>query len=101
MKGSLLTNSGEALRLVALSGQGLFLAPIFIAAEDLRAGRLVSVLDAYLPVEFAINAVYPHRHQLSAKVRSFIDLAAERFLEQQRWLSQTVAPQSGGDGLGL
>ena len=91
VKGSLVTNSAEALRHVALAGQGLFLAPIFVAAEDLEAGRLVRLLEGYLPVEFAINAVYPQGHHLSAKVRRFIDLAAERFLDHQRWMSRTVA----------
>jgi len=28
------------------------------------------------PVEFAMNAVYPHRHHLSAKMRGFIDLGS-------------------------
>jgi DNA-binding transcriptional LysR family regulator len=35
VSGNLLTNSAEVLRRVALGGQGLFLAPTFIAAEDL------------------------------------------------------------------
>ena len=84
--GNLLTNSGETLRIVALSGQGLFLAPSFVAAEDLRAGRLIRILEDYKPVEFAINAVYPHRRHLSAKVRCFIDLLAQRFAEHRQWL---------------
>ena len=84
--GNLLSSSAETLRHVALDGQGLFLAPSFIAAEDLEAGRLVRILDDYESVEFAINAIYPHRHFLSAKVRSFIDLAAERFAAHREWM---------------
>lgn len=84
--GNLLTNSAETLRTVALSGQGLFLAPSFVAAEDLRAGRLIRVLEDYDPVEFVINAVYPHRRHLSAKVRCFIDLLAQRLAEHRKWL---------------
>lgn len=89
--GNLVTNSGEALRTVTLNGQGVFLAPSFIVAEDIAAGRLVRILDAYRPVEFAINAIYPHRHHISSKVRCFIDLAAERFLEHRKWLNPEVA----------
>jgi DNA-binding transcriptional LysR family regulator len=63
VRGNLVTNSAEALRLLALSGRGLFLAPIFVAVDDLEAGRLVRLLDGYAPVEFAINAVYPHRQR--------------------------------------
>ena len=81
--GNLVSNSAETLRLVALRGQGLFLAPSFIVAEDLRSGRLLSLLANYRPVEFAINAVYPHRHRLSAKVRAFLDLLAERIMTHQ------------------
>lgn len=81
VRGRLLTNSAEALRATALRGQGLFLAPTFIVGHDLNEGRLVAVLKDYRPVEFAFNAVYPHRHHLSAKVRSFIDLLAERLAE--------------------
>ena len=68
------------------AGQGLFLAPSFVVAEDLRAERLVPLLGAYRPVEFAINAVYPHRHQLSAKVRAFIDLLAQRMAAHRAWM---------------
>jgi DNA-binding transcriptional LysR family regulator len=87
VKGNLVSNSGETLRIVACRGQGLFLAPSFIVREDLEVGRLVSVLDGYTPVEFAINAVYPHRHHLSSKVRSFIDLLVERFAEHRSWMN--------------
>jgi DNA-binding transcriptional LysR family regulator len=84
--GNLLTNSAETLRAVALDGQGLFLAPSFVVADDLRDDGLVGILEDHRPVEFAINAVYPHRHHLSAKVRSFIDLLAARFAEHRKWL---------------
>jgi DNA-binding transcriptional LysR family regulator len=86
--GNLVTNSAEALRLLALSGRGLFLAPIFVAVDDLEAGRLVRLLEGYAPVEFAINAVYPHRQHLSAKVRTFIDLVVARFAEHRRWMGR-------------
>ena len=83
--GNLLTNSAETLRRVGLSGLGLFLAPSFFVADDLRDGRLVSLLEEHRPVEFAINAIYPHRRHLSAKVRCFIDLAAARLAKRADW----------------
>jgi DNA-binding transcriptional LysR family regulator len=86
VSGNLLTNSANTLQHLALNGQGLFLAPSFVVADELRTGRLVRLLEDYLPVEFAINATYPHRHHLSTKVRSFIDLLAERFVEHRRWM---------------
>jgi DNA-binding transcriptional LysR family regulator len=42
-------------------------------------------MSDYRPVEFAINAIYPHKHHLSTKVRRFIDLLAERFAAHRAW----------------
>ena len=45
------------------------------------------LLPEYRPVELAMNAVYPHRHHLSAKVRIFIDLLAQHSAEQQKLIN--------------
>jgi DNA-binding transcriptional LysR family regulator len=87
VRGTLVTNSAETLRLMTLAGQGIMLAPTFLAAEDLGAGRLVRLLPQHRAVEFAINAIYPSRHHLSTKVRSFIELLAERFSAHRQWMS--------------
>jgi DNA-binding transcriptional LysR family regulator len=86
--GTLRTNSAEALRIAAIEGIGIFLAPSFLVTEDLGAGRVVPLLDGYKPVAFAINAIYPTRHQVTAKVRAFLDLAVERFQERREWIRQ-------------
>ena len=85
--GNIVTNSAEMLRYLALSGSGVFLAPTFVVADDLASSGLVRLIPNHTPVEFAINAIYPHRHNLSTKVRSFIDLLAERFADHQKWMS--------------
>jgi DNA-binding transcriptional LysR family regulator len=90
VSGNLFTTSAEMLRIAALSGRGVFLAPGFVIAEDLEAGRLVPILTEYRPIEFAIHAIYPHRHHLSAKVRGFIDLLAERVAEFRQWLDPPI-----------
>jgi len=87
VSGNLLTNSGETMRLVALSGEGVLLLPSFIVLEDLRAGALRQLLPTYRPVEFAINAIYPHRDHLPTKVRIFIDLLALHFARHREWLN--------------
>jgi DNA-binding transcriptional LysR family regulator len=86
VSGNVVSNSGDTLRHLALNGHGLFLAPTFLIADDIRGGRLVRLLEDYLPVEFAISAIYPHRHHLSTKVRSFIDFVAERFAAHSKWM---------------
>jgi len=87
VSGNLVTNNGEAMRTMALSGAGLMLAPSFLGAEDMEAGRLIPVMTDYRPVEFTINAIYPNRHHVANKVRAFLDLAAERIVDQRKWLN--------------
>jgi DNA-binding transcriptional LysR family regulator len=84
VSGNLISNSGDTLRMAALHGIGILLAPGFLIANDLESGRLVRLLPEYRPVELAMNAVYPHRHHLSAKVRSFIDLLVHHSAEHQK-----------------
>jgi DNA-binding transcriptional LysR family regulator len=87
VSGNLLTNSGETLRLAALEGVGISLAAGFLVHDDLESGRLIRLLPEYRPVEMSMNAVYPHRHHLSAKVRTFIDLLVHRSAEQQKLIN--------------
>ena len=63
------------------------LAPGFLLHDDLESGRLVRLLPEYRPVEFSMNAVYPHRHYLSAKVRTFIDRLAYHAAEKQKLIN--------------
>jgi DNA-binding transcriptional LysR family regulator len=96
--GNLQANSDNALRLAAVHGQGLALAPSFLLIDEIKAGRLVPVLGGFLQTEHAINAIYPHRHHLSAKVRSFIDLLAKHFHDDPGWADAShsrVAPKLG------
>ena len=85
--GRLVSNSGETLRIAALHGVGVCLAAGFLVHDDLEAGRLVRLLPEYRPVELSMNAVYPHRHHLSAKVRTFIDMLANHSAEQQKLIN--------------
>ena len=87
ISGNLLTNSGETLRVAVLQGAGIWLVAGFLVHDDLEAGRLVRLLPEYRPVEFAMNAVYPHRHHLSAKVRTFIDLLVHHSAEHQKLIN--------------
>ena len=87
VSGNLLTNSGETLRLAALEGAGISLAAGFLVHDDLETGQLVRLLPEYRTVEFSMNAVYPHRHHLSAKVRTFIDLLVHHAVEQQKLIN--------------
>jgi DNA-binding transcriptional LysR family regulator len=87
VSGNLVSNSGETLRLATLAGVGIWLAAGFLVRDHLESGELVRLLPEYRPVEFSMNAIYPHRHHLSAKVRTFIDLLARHSAEQQKQIN--------------
>jgi len=77
--GNLRANSANALRSAAVHGQGLVMLPTFLVAEDLRSGRLKRVLGDFSQADHVVSAIYPHRHQISATVRSFLDLLIRHF----------------------
>ncbi len=80
MRGTLTVNNGDALREAAIAGQGLIYQPTFILADDIRAGRLVSLtLDQPLARFGAAHAVYPGGRQPPAKVRALIDFLGRRW----------------------
>ena len=75
VRGTLVANNGDALREAAVAGQGLIYQPTFILADDIRAGRLVTLtLDEPMPRFGAAHAVYPGGRQPPAKVQD-----ADRF----------------------
>ena len=79
VEGPLLANNGDAIRAAAVSGLGVALLPDFLVCDDLRAGRLVSILSDWSEWRSAVWAIYPHHRHLAAKVRLFVDFLAARF----------------------
>lgn len=73
------TNNGDTARAVALGGRGVIWQPTFLVGADLREGRLLRVLPDYRLPDIDIQAVYPSRRHLSAKVRVMIDFLVEAF----------------------
>lgn len=83
--GTLHSNNGEVLAEVAARGAGIVFEPAFIVGPDVRAGRLVPLLQEFTPPPVPIYAVYPSRKHLSAKVRRFVGFLVERFAHAQDW----------------
>ena len=80
-------NDGAVLHEWALAGRGLAWRSLWEVGEDLRAGRLVSVLDDYVAPPLGIYAVFPQRRQLPLRVRLFIDLLKHTYGRTDYWLS--------------
>ena len=89
VSGNLVTTSITVLRTAAAAGLGLWFCPPYIVSDLLASGALVPLLPDYGRPEMEIVALYPHRRQLSTKVRLFLDLLVDRFAKEQRWLDAT------------
>jgi DNA-binding transcriptional LysR family regulator len=76
-RGNLTTNDGEIAVLWALDGHGILMRAEWDIARYLKSGRLVQVLPQYATPDADIDAVVPQRHQLSARVRAFVDFIAQ------------------------
>lgn len=73
-----LSNDGRALRQAALGGAGLLLQPRVLVADDLTQGRLVSVLDAYVPLGRPVHVLYRQDRKPLPKTTSFLDFLVGR-----------------------
>ncbi len=60
-------------------------SPGLIIGEDLRAGRLKTVLEDFRQPDLTIHAVHPHQRHMTAKLRVFIDYMIERFAAAPSW----------------
>ena len=85
VNGPVCADNGDVLCAAAEAGLGVTLLPTFIVGDALREGRLTHVLDDYCPPDLSINAVYPSRRLLAARVRAFVDFLAESFAGQPGW----------------
>lgn len=80
MRGQVTVNNAEAYVAAAIAGLGLIQSPRSSMEEDLAAGRLVEVLPKLRARSMPVSILYPHRRQLSRRVRVFMD-----------WLAQTIS----------
>ena len=81
-RGNLTTNDGEIAVNWALDGHGILMRAEWDIGRYLHKGRLVQVLPQYFTPDADIYAIYPQRHQMAARVRAFVDFAAQAFSQQ-------------------
>ena len=85
VQGPVRTNNGEAMCHLALAGVGIVYLPTFFVGPDIRAKRLIPVLERFISQDSALYAVYPHARHLSPKVRAFLDFLAKTFPSSPKW----------------
>lgn len=77
-------SDAECYTSAALAGCGLIQVPRFRLEEHLQAGRLVQVLAEWPCPALPVCALYPFHHQISPRVRVFIDWASSLYAERFR-----------------
>jgi len=76
--GPLIANDMPTMLGAAVEGLGLAQVPGPIAAAAVKAGKLVSVLERFAPMAPGVFLYYPSRHQMTPKLRAFIDHVKSR-----------------------
>lgn len=66
-------SDGEAMVDAAVAGLGLVQLPLSLVREKLRTGQLETVLSAFAGKGVEVHAVWPHRGQLSPRLRYVVD----------------------------
>lgn len=99
--GRLRFNSLAMAHAAALGGVGIAMFPEFACADDIRHGRLISVLDDWVMEVGAVWLVHPATRFLTARVRSFVDLTLERLATRPPWVvapGEAMADEAGKAG---
>lgn len=78
VSGRLRLNSFAIAHEAARAGLGIAIFPEFACADDLAAKRLTSVLDDWTVEVGSVWLVHPAARYLSARVRTFVELAVAR-----------------------
>jgi DNA-binding transcriptional LysR family regulator len=92
VRGVVSTNNHEAVRGAALSGLGIALLPEYLVVDDIRHGRLESVLPAYSAETLPAHVVYPSRHHLAPRTRAVIDFLIEEVQGLRAGVARPVPP---------
>ena len=74
-------NNTDAYRAACVAGLGLMQAPYLGARSLVLEGKLVEILADYTAPPIPVSLLYPHKRNLSKRVRIFMD-----------WLSEILKP---------
>src|SRR5450830_1700280 len=84
VQGDRMSDDAAIARQWAVAGVGIAYKSWIDVREDVQAGRLLTLLDAYCQEEIPLHAVYPHRNSASPTVRALLSFLRTCFdaLEQ-------------------
>ena len=75
--GAVTVNSTETYVAACLAGLGIIQVPLIGAQDALASGQLVSILPQFRAPPMPVTLVYPHRLNLSRRVKVFMDWLTE------------------------
>ncbi len=85
IKGGIEANSGETLGQLARLGMGIVRLGEFLIDPDIKAGRLVPILQDFNPHDAEeVHAVFVGGSNTPARVRAFVDFLAERLRDRMQ-----------------
>ncbi|MGQ2967018.1 LysR family transcriptional regulator [Methylophilus sp.] len=82
MQSRICVNNTDAYRAACAAGLGIMQAPRFGAHELLKSGDLVEILPTFTAPTMPVSILFPHRRNLSKRVRIFMD-----------WLREVISKQ--------
>ncbi|WP_135080188.1 LysR family transcriptional regulator [Terasakiella sp. SH-1] len=86
IKGSFISNNGEAHHYAALQGLGIARLATLLAGEKIKNGELVEILrDFEPPSRLYFWAMYPQNRYVAPKLRVFIDYLLEKLSPIPPW----------------
>jgi DNA-binding transcriptional LysR family regulator len=77
MKSRVAVNNTDAYRAACVAGLGIIQAPALGARDLIDAGKLVEVLADFQVPPIPVSLLYPHKRNLSKRVRIFMDWLSE------------------------
>lgn len=78
-------NNGDALCAAAVAGLGIIRSPTFVAADEIVAGRLQTLMPDFHNQTVGIHAVFPPGRLVPRRIRVLTDYLASRFGELPEW----------------
>jgi DNA-binding transcriptional LysR family regulator len=96
VSGPLIAHDFPTILGAAVRGVGLAQVPGPIAAEAVKAGTLVEVLEPFAAVAPGVFLYYPSRRQMMPKLRAFIDHVRSRADSAERAASKRVRSRKQG-----
>ncbi|MFV1984820.1 MAG: LysR family transcriptional regulator [Thiohalomonadales bacterium] len=73
VNGHFSVNNPRTIRQAVLADQGIAVTPLWLIGDSIKSGAVKVILKDYVPTPLEINALYPQRLFVPAKVRRFID----------------------------